>query len=179
MPTAPTLYLDCITALNPPRTGTMQIRAAQLLQVSSPPQLQPRQVGCPISSSDRTPDLRLTGTTSNCYEWHKVVSGDYCGLIESSFGISFAQFQLWNPDINAACSNLLLGDAYCVHGATAAPTGQPGNTGTTATPTASASSVTPPGPTQTGIAANCNKYTVVQSGTLIPLLGNATRVILR
>lgn len=163
---APILSLDCITASNPPPTGTGQIRVAQLPQVSSLPQLQPRQVGLSNFSSAESSNIRVTGTTSNCYEWHTVVSGDYCGLIESSYGISFAQLQLWNPNLNAACSNLLLGDAYCVHGATAAATGQPGNTGTTAA--ATASPVTPPAPTQTGIVANCNRYTVVQSGTFRP-----------
>lgn len=78
------------------------------------------------SSLVTAPAPTPSGTTSNCYEWHTVVSGDYCSLVESSYGISFAQFQFWNPNINAACSNLLLGDAYCVHGAAPAPTGQPG-----------------------------------------------------
>ena len=50
-----------------------------------------------------------------------MASGDYCGLLESSYGITFAQFQLWNPDINAACSNLLLGEAYCISGDASPP----------------------------------------------------------
>ena len=42
---------------------------------------------------------------------HTVISGDTCSLIETSYGITFAQFQSWNPQIDAQCSNLLLGDA--------------------------------------------------------------------
>lgn len=86
------------------------------------------------------PALTPTGTTPDCYQWyvfrphlptgplnwssknkkntntspqnrHTVVSGDYCALIESTYGITFAQFQAWNPQINASCGDLLLGDA--------------------------------------------------------------------
>jgi LysM repeat protein len=45
--------------------------------------------------------------------------------------------------VNSNCTNLLLGEAYCVQGPT---------------------QVTPPAPTQSGTAANCNKYYTVQSG---------------
>jgi len=38
-------------------------------------------------------------------------SGDYCALIQQQYGITFEQFQGWNPSIDAQCSNLLLGDA--------------------------------------------------------------------
>ncbi|TFK33710.1 hypothetical protein BDQ12DRAFT_670041 [Crucibulum laeve] len=58
------------------------------------------------------PALTPTGSTSNCFEWHVVVSGDTCLLITTSFGITLAQFQTWNLQINAQCSNLLLGNAY-------------------------------------------------------------------
>lgn len=49
-----------------------------------------------------------------------IVSGDYCGKIEAAYGITMAQLQLWNPSLLSDCSNLILGDAYCVDGATAA-----------------------------------------------------------
>ncbi|KAI4761457.1 hypothetical protein E4T52_06394 [Aureobasidium sp. EXF-3400] len=54
------------------------------------------------------------GTISNCFQYHTVVSGDYCGLLEDRYGITFAQLQTRNEDLNAVCSNLILGDAYCV-----------------------------------------------------------------
>ncbi|KAJ6086049.1 LysM domain protein [Penicillium sp. IBT 16267x] len=62
------------------------------------------------------PAATVSGTTSDCYEWHVVVSGDYCALLESEYGITFAQLQDWNPNLNSACGNLVLGDAYCVDG---------------------------------------------------------------
>lgn len=57
-----------------------------------------------------------SGTTSACFVWHTVVSGDYCGLLEQSYGITCAQLQKWNPSIHANCDNLLLNEAYCVKG---------------------------------------------------------------
>lgn len=92
------------------------------------------------------PTTTPSGTTSNCYQsvffllpsFHKppltslsryytVQSGDYCGKIEDMFSISFSQFQYWNPNIAADCSNLLLGEAYCVNSADQPP--MPAQTG--------------------------------------------------
>ncbi|KAE9373106.1 carbohydrate-binding module family 50 protein [Stipitochalara longipes BDJ] len=56
------------------------------------------------------------GTTSSCFEWHLVVSGDTCSQIEQTFGITIAQLATWNPNLSSTCSNLLLGEAYCVDG---------------------------------------------------------------
>jgi LysM repeat protein len=52
-----------------------------------------------------------TGTVSPCYAWHKVVSGDYCALLQQQFNITFAQLQSWNPSLHTNCDNLVLGDA--------------------------------------------------------------------
>ncbi|RYP60326.1 hypothetical protein DL769_008158 [Monosporascus sp. CRB-8-3] len=57
------------------------------------------------------------GTTGECYEWYVIQSGDYCAKVQDQFGITFAQFQTWNPALADDCSNLLLGVAYCVNGA--------------------------------------------------------------
>ncbi|KAK6528315.1 hypothetical protein TWF281_009558 [Arthrobotrys megalospora] len=57
-----------------------------------------------------------SGASPACYEWHKVVSGDYCALIESSYGISLDDLIGLNPSLKKDCSNLLLGKAYCVNG---------------------------------------------------------------
>lgn len=66
------------------------------------------------------PAPTVSGTPNTCYEWHTVVSGDYCGLLESEYDITFAELQLWNPSLDDACSNLILGDAYCVEGGSGA-----------------------------------------------------------
>ncbi|KAL8757941.1 MAG: hypothetical protein Q9199_001853 [Rusavskia elegans] len=57
-----------------------------------------------------------SGTTNACYTWHTVKQGDYCAKLEQQYRVTLAQLQLWNPQLNAACDNLLLGDAYCVLG---------------------------------------------------------------
>jgi LysM repeat protein len=55
-----------------------------------------------------------SGTTGACFQWHVIVSGDFCALIEQNFGITMAQLKTWNPQLADDCSNLLLGEAYCV-----------------------------------------------------------------
>ncbi|RMZ76519.1 hypothetical protein DV738_g4882, partial [Chaetothyriales sp. CBS 135597] len=67
------------------------------------------------------PTATPSGTTSSCYQYYTIQSGDYCGKVEDMFSITFLQFQYWNPDIKADCSNLLLGEAYCVNGADQPP----------------------------------------------------------
>lgn len=49
--------------------------------------------------------------------WYVIQSGDTCAQVQSKFGISFNQFQGWNPSLSADCLNLQLGVAYCVNGA--------------------------------------------------------------
>ncbi|KAI1166824.1 hypothetical protein F5B18DRAFT_676807 [Nemania serpens] len=58
-----------------------------------------------------------SGTTPDCCEWYVVQSGDYCRLIETNYDITMAQLQFWNPSLAADCSNLFLGEAFCIHGA--------------------------------------------------------------
>ena len=60
------------------------------------------------------PTTTPSGTTAKCYKYYTVVSGDTCSGIDQKFGITFAQLQGWNPSLKSDCSNLLLGDAYCV-----------------------------------------------------------------
>ncbi|KAJ0424778.1 hypothetical protein BJY00DRAFT_308683 [Aspergillus carlsbadensis] len=88
-----------------------------------------------------------TGTVSGCEQLYTVVDGDGCGTIQSEFDITFAQFYAWNPSIGSDCSNLWLGYAYCVQG-----------------PMATSTATSTSAPTQTGVAANCEKYHLVQEG---------------
>jgi len=61
-----------------------------------------------------------SGTTSNCYQYYVIQPNDYCAKIENQFDITFAQLQQWNPSLLSDCSNLALGEAYCVNGASSA-----------------------------------------------------------
>lgn len=85
------------------------------------------------------PAATVSVTTSECYEWHVVVSGDYCALLESEYGITLAQLQYWNSNLNSDCGHLILGDAYCVDGPSIASV-SPVTVGSTAA-TASATAV--------------------------------------
>ncbi|TFK91429.1 carbohydrate-binding module family 50 protein [Polyporus arcularius HHB13444] len=51
-----------------------------------------------------------------CKAYYTVASGDNCGVIDTKFGITLAQFIKWNPEINSQCTNLQLGVQYCVSG---------------------------------------------------------------
>ena len=58
------------------------------------------------------PGPTVSGTTNTCYNWHIVVSGEYCALLENQYGITMTQLQQCNLGLANDCSNLALGDAY-------------------------------------------------------------------
>jgi LysM repeat protein len=103
------------------------------------------------SSTASTP----TGSSATCSKEYTVVSGDSCAAIESEFGITFAQFYSWNPDIGSNCEYLQIGKQYCVAGpATSSST-------TTAAPS---STTIGTAPTQTGIISTCKTYYTAVEG---------------
>ncbi|CDM37952.1 hypothetical protein DTO013E5_10197 [Penicillium roqueforti] len=86
-----------------------------------------------------------TDTVSGCEKFYTTTKGDDCATVETKFSITLAQFYQWNPSVGSTCTNLWLGEAYCVKGP------------------ASTTSATASAPTQTGIASNCNQYYTVVS----------------
>lgn len=42
-----------------------------------------------------------SGLAANCNDFYQVASGNSCDSIESRFGISAAEFRVWNPSINS------------------------------------------------------------------------------
>ncbi|KAJ5951266.1 uncharacterized protein N7479_009679 [Penicillium vulpinum] len=114
-----------------------------------------------------------TGTTSDCYTWHTIVGGDTCSLLQNVYGITFAQLQTWNPQLDEKCSNLLLDAAYCVRGDTdttttsttkTAGTTTSKTTTTTTTNQPTQTSIPAPGPTQDGVPKNCNSWVMQKEG---------------
>ncbi|KAI9036896.1 uncharacterized protein KD926_001211 [Aspergillus affinis] len=83
------------------------------------------------------PGPTASGTTPNCFEWYVVQQSDYCAKLQAQFGITMAQLQQWNPELNRNCTNLLTGYAYCVHGEGNARVDQPAAVAATATATES------------------------------------------
>lgn len=69
-----------------------------------------------VSTGQTTPgEHQHTGAISNCKRWHTAVSGDGCYSIYTAYGITAAQFEAWNPDLEPgeACT-VWLNYSYCV-----------------------------------------------------------------
>ena len=99
---------------------------------------------------------------TDCDAFHLVASGDECGTIASTYGITLANFYLWNPAVGSTCLYLDLGDYVCVNiigGSTTITT----TTATTTTAT-TGDGVTTPTPIQTGMVTDCDAFHLVVSG---------------
>lgn len=99
---------------------------------------------------------------SNCDKFYLVVSGDQCGTIATSEGITLADFYAWNPAVGTSCEYLDLGDYVCVDviGSTPTPTTMIISTSMTTT----GDGISTPTPYQTGMATNCDSFHLVVSG---------------
>ncbi|KAL5342008.1 hypothetical protein BJX70DRAFT_12018 [Aspergillus crustosus] len=60
------------------------------------------------------PTNAMNGSNTDCGGWYTVVEGDQCALISVQFSLSLEDFYFLNPEIDANCTNLWLGEAYCV-----------------------------------------------------------------
>ncbi|KAI1109681.1 hypothetical protein F5Y14DRAFT_444510 [Nemania sp. NC0429] len=92
-----------------------------------------------------------SGIVANCNKFKNAVSGDYCVKFAADNGITPDQLYAWNailgPNGANCATQFQAGVDYCV-----------GVSGMSSTTTTSAI------PTQSGIAANCNKIVVAESG---------------
>ncbi|KAF2201474.1 hypothetical protein GQ43DRAFT_337335, partial [Delitschia confertaspora ATCC 74209] len=59
-------------------------------------------------------DPKYPNAAAGCTSWHTVVSGDGCWAIENAAGVPSGTLQRLNSGLDANCSNLWLGYAYCV-----------------------------------------------------------------
>ena len=84
--------------------------------------------------------------TTNCTGYYTVVSGDSCSAIETKYNITDTLFHAMNPELTSTCTNLIVGDAYCI-----------GTSNTTSTSG-------PPSNLASGSLANCTTYDTVVSG---------------
>ncbi|KAI3336889.1 carbohydrate-binding module family 50 protein [Xylariaceae sp. AK1471] len=118
-----------------------------------------------------TPMPVQTGIVSNCNLFYEVRSGDICGDIAAAYGISLENFYAWNPAVGSSCSTLIAGDYVCV-GTTTPSTGMTTLTSKPTT-TTTGNGISTPTPVQTGIASNCNKFYLVQSGDICDTIAAA------
>lgn len=95
--------------------------------------------------------------------------GITCQDVLDNYNLTIAQFYTWNPEVSSYCENLWEDYSYCMSltqtladaGGNSSPDSTVGTTAATTTTTSTGISV--PGPTQSGIPANCISYYVAQS----------------
>lgn len=93
-------------------------------------------------------------TTDGCTRYYNVKSRDTCTTVAQKNGIAtWTDLRMWNSGLSADCSNLFLGQTYCVAGPTGSPhttatvgpgleiTSSPARTSTMARPTTTSSRV--------------------------------------
>lgn len=115
---------------------------------------------------------------SGCTKFYLVVANDGCWAIANANSIALEDFYAWNPAVGSDCATLQPTYYVCVGRGGAASTPPVTSRATTPTPsstslrssssqrpiTSSATRPAPPGPTQAGIPANCNKWVLQKDG---------------
>ena len=102
-----------------------------------------------------------SGTITDCTYFADAQTGDTCQSIADAWGITLQQFITYNPSVGSDCSNLVVGDSYCVEENYGRG---PSSTSTSTPSTTTATTTGKPSPTQSGLIANCNNFYKVQSG---------------
>ncbi|GJJ07059.1 hypothetical protein Clacol_001258 [Clathrus columnatus] len=92
--------------------------------------------------------------TSGCAEFHTVVSGETCDIIQGNFDISNAAFLALNPEVNGGCTDLIAGLAYCVQATPAPPP-----------PPSPPPSTIPPNVANGTIIDGCTNFFTISEGT--------------
>jgi len=62
-----------------------------------------------FTTTAKAPAATPSGTIANCGLYYTVQPNDYCNLVALNFSITFGQLIDYNPSLDSACSNLLLG----------------------------------------------------------------------
>lgn len=112
----------------------------------------------PASQGIGAPTATQDGIPANCNNYAMAKAGDNCVDFAKDRGITPDEFYSLNPVLGSAGAScgvkLWSSEYYCIGTATVAPSQ------TTPPP----SQITAPGPTQSGIASNCNKYAIAPNG---------------
>ncbi|KAL2697242.1 hypothetical protein AAEP93_002537 [Penicillium crustosum] len=116
-----------------------------------------------------TPTPTRAGMVGNCDTFYKVKSGDDCGEIATSCGISTEQLSKWNTDIGSTCSGLWP-DYYICVGAV--------NVDAKPTTTTKDNEMATPTPTQSGMVGTCNTFYRVGSDDTCERIAKAAGITL-
>ncbi|CZR55671.1 uncharacterized protein PAC_05559 [Phialocephala subalpina] len=68
----------------------------------------------PATTAVSVPTNAVGTSNVDCGHWYTIVVNDTCESVEAAFGISNTTFYFLNPQIEADCRNLWLGNSYCV-----------------------------------------------------------------
>ncbi|KAJ0327515.1 hypothetical protein COL5a_005895 [Colletotrichum fioriniae] len=123
------------------------------------------------TSAVTAPGPTQTGITSSCNKYAKANSGDVCTVFASRNNITTAQLYAWNSVLGANgenCAGSMWADEYYCVGVSGSSSAVATTQATTATAAVSttATQVTAPGPTQTGIVSSCSKFAKAPSGVV-------------
>ena len=119
---------------------------------------------------------------SGCTKFYLVVQDDGCWAIAHNNNIALDDFYAWNPAVGTDCKGLQPTYYVCIGVGTTPPTptstksSLPGSSKTTSTPTATFPP--PPGLTQAGIPANCNKWVMQKANVYCQDMANAAGITL-
>ncbi|KAH9206636.1 hypothetical protein DL95DRAFT_315232 [Leptodontidium sp. 2 PMI_412] len=120
------------------------------------------------------PGVAAPLSISTCSAWHEVVATDTCASIIATYGITLAQFILYNPIAGSATScTLLTGFDFCVqinYGVT--------TISTTTTTTSTGNGISTPTPYQAGITTSCSSFYLVVSGDQCGTIATAAGISL-
>ncbi|KAF4332669.1 hypothetical protein FBEOM_13529 [Fusarium beomiforme] len=67
----------------------------------------------PITPAPKPSNL-ANGTNTQCAQYYNVTKGDNCADITLAAGISLKDFFFLNPSVDKNCTNLILGESYCI-----------------------------------------------------------------
>ncbi|KAK3491815.1 hypothetical protein B0T13DRAFT_490449 [Neurospora crassa] len=128
--------------------------------ISTPTPIQEGMATTTTSSGNgiTTPTPTQAGMVGNCDRFHLVKSGDQCGTIASTYGITLANFYSWNPAVGTSCQSLWLDTYVCVRTIGFVPPKTTTTTTKKPTSTTSAGGVATPTPTQPGMVSGCKKF---------------------
>lgn len=103
---------------------------------------------------------RAVASKGTCTFEYKAVSGDTCGSIITTWGITRQNFLTYNPSLKLDCSGLKIGSVYCLEENFGF---SPPSLSTSSTSLSFKSTVTPTGPkpTQAGLTSRCTETATV------------------
>ncbi|KAJ5116977.1 hypothetical protein N7456_001325 [Penicillium angulare] len=140
-------------------------------------------IGAPLAAGYLVapPGTAFPGTISTCSGWVAGTSGLTCAEVESTYGITAADFAAWNPNavVTGTCTLSSAFD-YCVqvnYGTTSSSVASSTQTTfVTTTTTSAGNGVSTPTPTQAGMVDNCNSFHLVVSDDTCATIASAAGI---